>query len=243
MRGRRAGRSRCVERPTRRARRLRAAWRARRAGRGRRARARARAGRSRRHAGSSGGSATARRRKRAALSGAPRAVALAAAARRAATVPGSAWGSVRSRCSATRSGSACSSDSIARRVGVPQRPLAGGQVRVERAGDQRMRERDRPVAVHESRGAQSVGRASGVAGIQARQAGGVAQRRAGSEDRQRTRERARAGREALELAFDAPGDLVRARTRSAARRSPRPARCARPPGDRAARRAETGCRR
>ncbi len=97
-----------------------------------------------------------------------------------------------------------------RRVGVPQSPLAGGQVRVERARDQRMRERDRPVAVHESRSAQSVGRASGVARIQARQPRGVAQRRAGSEDRQRTRERARAGREALELTFDAPGDLVRA---------------------------------
>ena len=97
----------------------------------------------------------------------------------------------------------------ARRVGVPQRPLAGSQVRIEGAGDQRMRERDRPVAMHEPRGAQPVGRAGGAPRIQARQPGGVAQRRARAEDRQRARERARSGREALELAFDAEGDLVR----------------------------------
>ena len=96
----------------------------------------------------------------------------------------------------------------ARRVGVPERALAVGQVRVEGAGDQRMRERDLLVALNESCGAQSVGCVSSVSRIQARQPGGVAQRRAGAEDRERVREAARAGREALELAFDATGDLV-----------------------------------
>ena len=96
----------------------------------------------------------------------------------------------------------------ARCVGVPERALAGVQVRVEGAGDQRMCERDLAVALHESCGAEPVGYMGGVSRIQARQSGGVAQRRGGSEDRERVRETARADWEALELAFDSPGDLV-----------------------------------
>ena len=71
------------------------------------------------------------------------------------------------------SGSARSRESRLRGVGVPERALARREVRVQGGGDQRVRERELVVAVHEARGAQRVGGTGGVATVQAHQAGRV----------------------------------------------------------------------
>ena len=170
-----------------------------------------------------------------------------AAARSVATVAGSPAGSACSRCSATR----LRVGALARRAAaaarrVPERALTRvGRLAVERARDQRMRERE-PIAVagEQPDGAQP--RRPAVARgrrVEPGELGGVPQRRRAAEHGERAGQRGGAVGQPGELALDAAGDLLgpeRAQPRGdlVGRRD-----AARRPAGRAGRRAGTGCRR
>ena len=93
-------------------------------------------------------------------------------------------------------------------VGVPERPLALGQARVQRSRDQRVREHQ-PRAVLEQAGCPQCVRSAGRPGeIEPGQPGGMAQRRAGTEDGDGAGQRPGAVRQPRELALDNPRDLL-----------------------------------
>ena len=70
-------------------------------------------------------------------------------------------------------------------VGVPEGAFARAEAAVEGTGDQRVRQRDLRVTVHEAGGPQRVARAGGILCVEPRKACGVAQRRLAPQDRER----------------------------------------------------------
>ena len=93
-------------------------------------------------------------------------------------------------------------------VRMPERPFAGREARVQRSRDQRVRERQPGPVLEQPCRAQAVGGAGRGVEVEPCKPGGVAQRRAGPEDRDRARERARSLGQARELAFDDAPDLL-----------------------------------